>query len=217
VNQNQETPLPHVDLDELSDLAKLKDIKIVMEFIRALEGATLEGTHSHLDDDTLEHLRNPPRGAPEGLNNPDLCLGLDLFLSTINTAQKTYVSAHNAILRHHPDDNILSYKQMKQHIAEITGVVLIVHNMCKNSCLAYTGPFAELPSCPECGELWYDSSGAVKQEFHTMPLGPQLQALYRDSQNAQNIPYWHRHTEEIIRELHQNNRGLESFGDFFHG
>ena len=38
-------------------------------------------------------------------------------------------------------DHVPSYEQMKHHISDITGVSSIVHPMCKNSCLAFTGPF----------------------------------------------------------------------------
>jgi hypothetical protein len=64
-NQNQEST-PHIlfNLDELFDIAKLKVIKTAMEFIKALQAATLDGPHSHLDSKTLECLRNPPRSSP---------------------------------------------------------------------------------------------------------------------------------------------------------
>ena len=82
-------PPPAVRLEELSDLACLKDIKLTMEFIRALDSATLDDEYSHLDSDTLERLRNPPT-SPANVSNPDFCLGLDLFLASLNTSQDTY-------------------------------------------------------------------------------------------------------------------------------
>ena len=39
-------PPPAVGLDELSDLACLKDIKLTMEFIQALDSATLDDEYS---------------------------------------------------------------------------------------------------------------------------------------------------------------------------
>jgi len=80
--------------------------------------------------------------------DPDLHLGLDLFLATLNSSQKAYSASHDAILHWHPEDEVPSYEVMKQCIAEITGVVLIVDHMCPNSCVAFTGPFAELKICP---------------------------------------------------------------------
>jgi hypothetical protein len=79
-----------------------------------------------------------------------------------------------------PEDRVPSYEQTKWCITEITRVVPIMDHMCPNSCIAFTGPFAGLEICPECGESHYNSLGATRQELHTMPLGPQLQALFRD-------------------------------------
>lgn len=217
-NPDLESPPPNADinLEELASLARLDDIKTSMEFIRALEGASLDGPHSRLDSNTIERLRNPPM-SPVDISDPDLRLGLDLFLATLNCSQKAYTASRSAILRRHPDDEVPSYEQIKQRIAEISGVVPIVDHMCVNTCLAFTGPFAELDSCPECGGSRYDSSGIARQEFHTMPLGPQLQALYRDSQSAQNMRYRCQQTKEVIKELQQNNGTLESYADFLHG
>jgi hypothetical protein len=65
--------------------------------------------------------------------------------------------------------------------------------------------------------LRYDSSGIARQEVHTMPLGPQLQALYHDSQSAKKISYRLTRTEEVIKELQENDGVMESYGDFLHG
>ena len=81
-----------IDLDELSALAKLDHIKQAMEFICALEEASLEDSASKLGPEALRHLRNPPT-CPADISLQDLCLGLDLFLSTINSSQQTYTSA----------------------------------------------------------------------------------------------------------------------------
>jgi hypothetical protein len=142
---------------------------------------------------------------------------LDLFLATINASQKTYVASRNAILRRHPDDEVPSYEQIRRRIGEITGVVPIVHHMCVKSCVAFTGPFADLTCCPECGEERHESPGIPKQEFYTIPLGPLLQALYRDPQSAKDMSYRRLRTREIIKELQQNNGFLEGFEDFLHG
>ena len=151
-NVNQESLLSDIDLEKLSNLTNLADIKIAMLFIQALEKASLDGPHSHLDDDTLACLQNLPKTAPNNMVDPDICLELDLFLATLNSLQKIYLASSNVILHQHPEDEVPSYKQMKQHIAEITGVVLIVEHMCPNSCVAFTGPFSELKICPECGD-----------------------------------------------------------------
>ncbi|KAF8238969.1 hypothetical protein L208DRAFT_1239512, partial [Tricholoma matsutake] len=59
------------------------------------------------------------------------------------------------------------------------GVMPIVDDMCKNSCIAYTGPLAKLDECPECGAPRLDPL-TKKAELHlyTIPPGPQLQAQW---------------------------------------
>lgn len=178
-----------IDLEELSAVAKLDHIKQAMEFILALEKASLDDRFSKLGPEALWRLRNPPT-CPANITTPDLRLGLDLFLSTINSSQQTYTDTRKAILRRHPDDDIPTYNQIKSQIVEITGVESTENDMCIKSCLAYTGPFTELSTCPECGEPRYDPiTKKTRQTFHTMLLGPQLQALWRDRESAERMLY----------------------------
>jgi hypothetical protein len=171
-------PPPAVGLDELSDLACLKDIKLTMEFIQALDSATLDDEYSRLDPDTLERLRHPPT-SPANVSDPDFRLGLDLFLASLNASQNTYNMSREGILRRHPDDHIPSYDQMKRAIAEITGIMPIVDDMCSNSCIAYTGPLSKLDTCTECGAPRLNPlMKKADQHLFTIPLGPQLQAQW---------------------------------------
>jgi hypothetical protein len=78
-----------IDLEELSAVAKLDHIKQAMEFIHALENASLDDRFSKLGPKALQRLQNPPT-SPADIASPDLRLGLDLFLSTINSSQQTY-------------------------------------------------------------------------------------------------------------------------------
>jgi hypothetical protein len=98
--------------------------------------------------------------------------------------------------------------------------------MCPNSCVAYTGPFSTLEICPKCGETRYDpiklasSGGKTKvprQEFYTILLGPQLQALWRTPQGAEAMRYRERKTQEILDNLEHNEGVLFSYDDFYFG
>ena len=134
------------ELEELSDIAQLDDMKIAMGFIRAIENASLDDDDCRLGEEAIDRLRHPPQ-QPVDIDSPDLRLGLDLFNSLSNSSQETYTSVRQAILRRHPEDNIPSYDQIKRRVAEITGVVSIVHDMCVNTCIAFTGPFSQLDLC----------------------------------------------------------------------
>ena len=101
-----------------------------------------------------------------------------------------YNTAQASILRCHPEDNLPSYDQMKKILAEITGVGSVVHPMCRNSCVAFTGPFMDLDHCPKCREpKCCPISRKYQQEFHKMPIGPILQALWHDPQSAHQFEY----------------------------
>jgi hypothetical protein len=50
-------------------------------------------------------------------------------------------------------DELLSFHAVKNLISQYTGVEAIKHDMCSQSCLAFTGPFMELKNCPMCGTL----------------------------------------------------------------
>jgi hypothetical protein len=83
-------------------------------------------------------------------------------------------------------------------VADLTGIESIVHHMCINSCVAFTGPFSDLDTCPVCSESRYNltrsqSNGrrtrTPRKEFHTIPIGPQIQALYRNPKSASHAHY----------------------------
>ncbi|KAF8149513.1 hypothetical protein B0H34DRAFT_637894, partial [Crassisporium funariophilum] len=95
-------------------------------------------------------------------------------------------------------------------IADLTGVLPIDHDMCPNSCIAYTGPFVDLKECLYCSESCYDpiqlqlSNGRKKvpcQHFYTIPLGPQLQALWQTHQGAHNMKHRAQATAKTLAEL----------------
>ena len=205
-------------ISELSDEAKLDSMKTAMSFIEAIKTASLYDEWSKLDQDTLYKLRNPPT-TPVNINdNPSWHLGLDLYLSVSNVAQETYTSVRKAILRRYPDDEIPSYNEIKSYVAELSGVHSIEHDMCINSCLAYTGPYKDLQTCPECGECWFDPfSKKPRQQLHTIPLGPQLQAIRRGEQSSLEAEYCVAVTEKIIKDLDVNDGKIPIIKDFFFG
>lgn len=206
-----------IDLEGLSDLVQLSDIKESMVFICALDNAKIDDEFSSLSSDVISRLRNPPT-SPVNINCPDLRLGLDLFISVINSPQQTYTSAREAILRRHPDDKIPTYDQVKRRIADITGVEAMEHDMCIKTCLAYTGPFADLHHCPICGEARWDSSTKkARQTFHTIPIGPQLQALWRDKDSAGRMKHRRKLNAKLAELLRDNNGSLPTVDDYFYG
>jgi hypothetical protein len=214
-----------IDVQELSDLIQIDDIKTSVEFVRGLESATLDDQEMRLGSEALERLRHPPQYQLE-TPSPDLHLTVDLYLAVGNASQETYNVIQTAIQRRYPESELLSYDQIKNKVAQMSGITDLVHDMCVNSCLAYTGPFSALDTCPTCGEPRYDqitlanSDGKVKkprQEFRSMPIVPQLQAPWQHPDNAASVQYCDTRTADIISELKRSDGVLDSYNDFFHG
>ena len=87
----------------------------------------------------------------------------------------------------------LSFGAVENLLAAYTGIELVQHDMCSESCVAFTGPFADLEACPTCHTSRWNqaklqaSRGRLKipvKTFITLPLGPQLQALYHDPEGT---------------------------------
>jgi hypothetical protein len=206
------------DLDNLFEVARLSDFRTSIEFINALRDATLDGEHSNLSPSAVQRIRDPASKEFDFNEDPDLRLGLDIFMSNINSSNDAYHSTREAIKRRHPEDNIPSHDQIKRRVEEITGVGSISHPMCKNSCIAFTGPFSKLDRCPRCGTTKLcPETKKPHQEFATIPIAPVLQALWRNPESAKRLSYRQRKTQEIITELQENSGNLSNYEDFLHG
>ncbi|KJA13784.1 hypothetical protein HYPSUDRAFT_151137, partial [Hypholoma sublateritium FD-334 SS-4] len=207
-----------VDLDNIFEAAHLSDFCTSIEFINALRNATLDGTHSNLSPSSVERIRNPLREVFNLSEDPDLHLGLEIFMASINSSNDAYHVTRGAILRRHPEDVIPSYDQIKRRIEDITGVGSISHPMCTNSCVAFTGPFSNLDTCPRCGESKIcPITKKIRQEFVTIPIAPVLQSLWRSPDSAKRLSYRQQKTKEIIEELQNNSGSLSIYEDFLHG
>jgi hypothetical protein len=198
---------------------RLDDLLVATQFIRALQSASSDDVHSlAIDEKTRHRLRNPPTESFDIDKHPDLGLALEMFLISIKSSVDTYNATRKAVARRYPEDSIPSYDQVKKIVTDITGVASVVHPMCKNSCVAFTGPFADLDKCPKCQtDKICPTTKKPYQEFHTILIGPLLQALWRDPSSAQRFYYRRWKTWEIIAELQQNSGHLSSYDDFFYG
>ncbi|KAL1726288.1 hypothetical protein EV714DRAFT_219579, partial [Schizophyllum commune] len=134
-------------------------------------------------------------------------LAVELFAATSTASEAVFEAARQAILRRFPDGvTVPSHDATARLVQRLSGVVPVRHDMCPNSCIAYTGPFSAYTECPECRTSRYDpirlaaTDGAVEvpqQSFYTMPLGPQLQALYRHPDTAAAMAYRAEKTQQL--------------------
>jgi hypothetical protein len=217
------------DLDEdlggiTTNLSPIENIKFTQEFIKGIRTATFE--NGGLGDDVIHGLRNPC-DEPTSISDPDVRLSLDLFLAVTNASEQTYHACRDAILHRYPDCGILSYYSVKKLVSDITGVIAVYDDMCINSCHAFTGPFAKLQTCHICGEARYDVTQSAltgkdvpRQQFCTILLGPQLQALRRSYSGATDMRYLDQkltQVAEMLDNLQAEDGADMVYNDIFSG
>ena len=132
--------LPADSIDNLWSGAgiHLDDLRTLAAFVRELQQATLGDPTQGLSCKGVECLCKPLRGQPSNSVNEDACLAIDLYLGT--SSEMTYETVRAAILCHWSGTGLPTYYKAKRLVAGLSGVESIVHDMCVNSCLTYTGP-----------------------------------------------------------------------------
>ncbi len=192
----------------------LRDMQVAQAFIDGLKTATLD--NGFLNEKAVDRLRNPTCQRLT-LDDSDEALSIKLYLALGNASQDTYNKVRDAIISTHLESKILSFDQVKRRVAELSGITPITAAMCPNSCIAYTGPFAAESVCPECHEPRYNEKGEDRQTFVTIPLGPQLQAIWSTPEGAKDLQYRHEIVDAALAELLRSNGDVPVFEDVFHG
>jgi len=190
-----------------------------------MQAASLDDSGSGLDADTLYRLRNPLTQPASFEGDRALEAAIKLYIG-LNHADSDYNVARETLMNFTQLDEFPSYYQAKMKTTELSGVEPVVLDMCINSCIGFTGPFHHLSHCSECGESRYDTTllqdtqGVVRKpckQFSTILLGPQLQALYRDPQKANDMNYRREYTHRVFDKLRQNGGIQDVYNDFFDG
>ncbi|KEP49798.1 transposase family Tnp2 protein [Rhizoctonia solani 123E] len=104
-----------------------------------------------------------------------------------------------------------SLKNLRSRILALCGLKPVVYDCCKNSCVCFAGPFADLDACPECQTPRLNAAGAPHKTFSYIPLIPQLRALYCSLQMCKAMRYRHnfkRH-DITIEDLFDSDRYCE--------
>lgn len=147
-------------------------------------------------------------------------------MATLNFSQQIYENVRAAILEQYPDDNILSYHGVKKVVEELTGVTPIAYDMCYDTCVAFTGPFSTLEHCPKCKKPRYKEQRhgpsarhprVPNRVFHTIPLGPQIQALWSSPDGAEDMLYSVDQKEKVWIRLQQGHNIMPLYNDFYSG
>ncbi|KAG6814868.1 hypothetical protein H0H87_006903 [Tephrocybe sp. NHM501043] len=191
------------DEDPTAAYSQVEDVRIAQQFIEALKNADIN--NGDLSPDAVNNLFNPPE-YPLELDNKvdaDLIKCLRLFLHGHNSAKHYNQTIHDLKMCH-PEDDLLSFDQLKCTIWQLTGITPIINDMCPNSCLVYTGPLHERNSCHCCGQDHLDPvTGKAWLELFTIPLGFSIQALKRHVTTAEQMDYFWRRSQENLQELRE--------------
>ena len=110
---------------------------------------------------------------------------------------------------------------MRQKLVDLTGVIPVMTDMCFDLCVAFTGPFSELRTCPECSSAWYETvmqgnrrvSVPHKQAL-TIPVGPQIQAQYWSHEGMWNMGHQVCIMEPLLAKL-QDGGSIETDHDVY--
>ncbi|KAH7887763.1 hypothetical protein F5I97DRAFT_1804750, partial [Phlebopus sp. FC_14] len=184
----------------------LPEFRLTMEYILAIKHASLDNPAAKMSDDALDRLRNPPHDQLT-ISDPGIRHSISTYLALEHAAEEAYDRVCRSTKRNFSHaagvENILSYYNVEKIIASYTGVKSIEHDMCPNTCMAYTGPLSRLEACPICNLSRWDQSKLASshgrnkvgaQKFITIPIGPQLQTMYRHPDSAADMRYFHRRT-----------------------
>ncbi|KAG1893061.1 uncharacterized protein F5891DRAFT_963520 [Suillus fuscotomentosus] len=139
-----------VDLDQLAYLAVLPDMQTSMDFILALRSASLDDPIAKLDEDAKKNLREPLRELPNVVD-PIVRHGITMYYALEHSSRNAYERICASMQRTYPDAEAMpSFRRTERIIAEYTGIKSITHDMCPDTCIAFTGPFTDLDQCPIC-------------------------------------------------------------------
>ncbi|QRW17362.1 Transposase family tnp2 [Rhizoctonia solani] len=109
-----------------------------------------------------------------------------------------------------------SLKNLCSRILALCGLKPVTYDCCKNSCICFAGPFANLQSCPECNTPRKNAAGAPQKTFTYIPLIPQLQALYCSLRMCEAMQYRHNYkrNKDTIEDYFDGNQYCELLGTY---
>ena len=191
----------------------LPSFQVTESFLEALRNATLENSGMELAD--IARLCKPRPNSIDLLDssNRHLLKSIRHFLNNADASRDHYENTRRIDMLTYPDDPFLSFNQVKKCVESLSGVVPIRHDMCLNSCLAFTGPYAELDTCPICSTRRHDpKTNKPYRHFTTIPIGPVIQSFYGSELTAERMHYLERRLTELS-DYAKTNGQLPKYDD----
>ena len=168
----------------------LPNLQTTQDFVDALRSASLK--NSGMQPVDIDRLRDP--GPVLDIEDPSpLLRSLRHLINNARSSRAHYEGIRSIELLNNPSDAFMSFDQARRRLLWLSGVVPLEHDMCPNTCVAYTGPYEELVTCPHCPlSRYFPDSTTPRKRFTTVPIGPVIQAFYGSRDIAEHMHYLER-------------------------
>ena len=201
---------PHATLESLANTQRM---------IEQIQGASFSEEENQWSADEFESFLHPPN-EQFYVDDPQLRLSLSIYTSlSAHSSEATYEAVRTSIKECYPDSTMLSFVQVRNRLKSLSGILPLHFDMCPNSCMAFTGTFSTLEKCQFCGEDRFRKSqhGNVskpvpRRQFVTLPIGPQLQALWRHPTTVAKLRDRLQRTREALTDRNKE-RGIRDYYD----
>ena len=182
-SENLEDEVAMFNLDDDDDFARanppqatLNDLANMQRIIECIQGASFDDERKQWSSDEFNSFLYPPN-EQFCADDPQLRLSLKVYESlSAHSSEATYEAVCRSIKECYPDSTMLSFDQVRSRLKSISGILPLRHDMCPNSCMAFTGPFSALDKCQFCGEGHFRKSRGCdkvipRRQFVTLPMG----------------------------------------------
>ena len=190
--------------------------------IEQIQGATFSDEEKQWSEEEFYTFLHPVH-EQFCLEDPQLRLSLSIYISlSSHSSEATCNSMNRSIKECYPDSTMLSFDQVQNRLKSISGILPLHFDMCTNSCMAFTGPYSELKNCLHCKEDRFqarvfqngarDMTNIPRRQFISLPIGPQIQALWRHPITVAKIRDRLRRTRDALTQRN-TEKGILDYND----
>ena len=192
-------------------IIQIPNLQTTQGFVNVLRVASLE--KSGMQPEDITSLRDL---APVlDLEDPSpLLRSLRHFINNSGSSWAHYNGIQEIKLLNNPSDAFMSFDQVKWCLLWLSSIVPLEHDMCPNTCVAYTGPYKELDTCPHCPlSRYFPNTNMPWKRFTTLPIGPVIQAFYRSRKLAEHMHYLERALTANADHAQRAGGSLDKYDD----
>ncbi|KZV69326.1 hypothetical protein PENSPDRAFT_753405 [Peniophora sp. CONT] len=204
------SPSPQEPQPTRFPLSRVPEVLMAQKYLELLDSACLDTErYSGMDAQDRHDLRNPSHERLD-ISDPKKRLSLNMYTACRNSGGvKTYTEIASGIQAVYPDIPILSFYEVKKLVAKESGIRTVTNDMCKSSCIAFTGYLVgeENEKCPVCNaprwdplELERTGKKIPRQTFDTNLIGFSIQAQFGTEEHAEATAYRRREHERLMPE-----------------